>query len=179
MYGLTTTHLDSLAPSIEDSGTNPAAFFCFALICDDLFRPIPTSGIVAIGTAVANNSQCAAPKRCPRPAVFFCVTVCFGTRGDKDLHRWAHRWTQQPLETVLRTNRVDLGSFSSRCCAFRRTHTCTDPIWLLYIRLALALTLPLPSGFVPSARLLVCVSPRALRPVCYFLCVCMFWDERG
>ena len=47
-YGLATTHPDSLAPSIEDSGTNPAAFFCFALICDDLCQPIATSGIVTI-----------------------------------------------------------------------------------------------------------------------------------
>ena len=27
--GLATTQLDSLAPSIEDQGTNPAAFSCF------------------------------------------------------------------------------------------------------------------------------------------------------
>ena len=81
--------------------------------------------------------------------------------------------------TVLSTNRVDLGSFSSRCCAFRRTHTSTDPIRLLCIRLALPLTLSLPSRLAPSARLVVCVSPRPLWLVCYFPCVCMFWDERG
>ena len=52
-YGLATTHLDSLAPSIEDSGTNPAAFSCFALFCKDLFQSIPTSGIVVIGTSVS------------------------------------------------------------------------------------------------------------------------------
>ena len=83
------------------------------------------------------------------------------------------------IKTVLSANRVDVGSFSSRSCAFRRTHTSTDPIRLLCIRLALRLTLPLPSGFVPSSRFAVCVSPRALRLVCYFLGVCIFWDERG
>ena len=62
---LATTHLDSLAPSIEDAGTNPAAFSCYALIYDGLWQPIPTPGIVAIGTAVANSSQCTAPQRCP------------------------------------------------------------------------------------------------------------------
>ena len=49
---LATTHFDSLAPSIEDSGMNPAAFSCFALIYDGLRQPIPAPGIVAIGTAV-------------------------------------------------------------------------------------------------------------------------------
>ena len=81
--------------------------------------------------------------------------------------------------TVMNTNCVDLGSFSSRCCAFRRTHTSADPIRLLCIRLALPLTLLLPSGFVPSARFVVCVSPWAPWLVCCFSCVCMFWDERG
>ena len=84
------------------------------------------------------------------------------------------------LRTVLSTNRVDLGSFNSRCCVFRRTHTSSDPIRLVSIRLALRLTLPLPSGFVSSARLgIICVSPRALWLVGYFTCVCIFWDERG
>ena len=70
-------------------------------------------------------------------------------------------------------------SFSSRCCTFGRTHTSADPIRLLCIPLAIPLSFPLPSRFAPSARLVVCVSPRALRLVCYFSCVCMFWDERG
>ena len=39
--GLATTHLDSLVPSIEDPGMNPAAFSCFALSYDDLPQPIP------------------------------------------------------------------------------------------------------------------------------------------
>ena len=85
----------------------------------------------------------------------------------------------ETLATVLSTNRVDSRNFSSRCWAFRRTHTSTDPIRLLCIRLALPLTLSLPSGFAPSARLMVCVSPRALRLVGDFWCDCMFWDERG
>ena len=33
--------------------------------------------------------------------------------------------------TVMSTNRVDLRRLSSRCCAFRRTHTSADPIRLL------------------------------------------------
>ena len=55
--GLALTHLDSLAPSIEGSGTNSAAFSCFAPINDDLRQPIPAPGIVAIGTAAANSSR--------------------------------------------------------------------------------------------------------------------------
>ena len=83
------------------------------------------------------------------------------------------------IRTVLSTNRVDSGSFSSRCWAFRRTHTNADPIRLLCIRLALPLTLFLPSVFVPSARLMVGASPRALWLVGDFSRGCMFWDERG
>ena len=83
------------------------------------------------------------------------------------------------IRTVLSTNRVDLGSFSSRCCTFRRTHTSPGHIRLLCIRLALPLTLSLLSRFAPSARLVVCVLPRALWFVCYFSRVCLFWDTRG
>ena len=83
------------------------------------------------------------------------------------------------IRTVLSTSRVDLGSFSSRLCTFRRTHTSADPIRLLCIRLALRLTFFLPLRFAPSARLVVCVSPRVLWLVCWFSSVCIFWDERG
>ena len=78
------------------------------------------------------------------------------------------------IRTVLNTNRVDLESLSSRCCTFRRTHTSADPIRLLCIRPALPLTLSLPSRFAPSARLVVCVSRRALWLVCYFSFVYIF-----
>ena len=66
------------------------------------------------------------------------------------------------IRTVLNTNDVDSRSFSSRCWVFRRTHPSADPIQLLGIRLALPLALPLPSGFVPSTKLMVGASPRAL-----------------
>ena len=50
------------------------------------------------------------------------------------------------MTTAINTNRVDSGSFSSRYCAFWRTYTrSADPIRLLCIRLALPLTLSLPS----------------------------------
>ena len=83
------------------------------------------------------------------------------------------------IRTVLSTNRADLGSFSSRCCMFRRTHTSACPIRLLCIRLALPLTLSLPSRFSPSARLVVCVSPRVLRLSGNSSCDCLIWDKRG
>ena len=83
------------------------------------------------------------------------------------------------MRTVLSTNHVDSRSFSSRCWAFRRTHPSADPIRLLCIRLALPLTLSLPSGFVPSTKLMVGASPRALGLVKDFSCDCMFRDERG
>ena len=82
------------------------------------------------------------------------------------------------IRTVLSTNPMKSRSFSARCWAFRRTHTSADPIRLLCIRLALPLTLSLPSGFVPSARLMVGASPRALGLVGDFSCDCFFWDER-
>ena len=65
-------------------------------------------------------------------------------------------------------NHVDLGRFSSRCCTFRRTHTSANPIRILCIRLALTLTLSRPPGFSSCARLVVCVSPRALRLLFFF-----------
>ena len=76
-------------------------------------------------------------------------------------------------------NNNNSGSFSSRCCTFRRTHTSVDPIRILCIRLALTLTLSQPPGFASCARLMVCVSPCAVRLVGDFSCDCMFWDERG
>ena len=161
--GLATAHLDSLAPSSEDPGMNPAAFSCFALIYDDLRQPIPAPGIVAIGTAVANSSWCAVPQQALRLAGdFSCDCMFRGERGGG--------YTRQPvgpsvdtaiMTTVLSTNRVDSRSFSSRRCAFRRTHTSTDPIRLLCIRLALPLNLFLPSRFAPGTKLMVGVSPRA------------------
>ena len=157
--GLATTHLDSLAPSSEDPDMNPAAFSCFALIYDDLCQPIPAPGIVfiAIETAVANSSRCAVPQQAPRPAGD-CSCGCMFWRERGGGH------TRQPvgpsvdaaiMTTVLSTNRVDSRSFSSRSCAFRRTHTSTDPIRLLCIRLALPLTLSLPSRFAPGTKLMV------------------------
>ena len=83
------------------------------------------------------------------------------------------------IRTVLSTNRVDSGSFSSGCCAFRRTHTSADPIRLLCIRLALPLTLHLPLRFAPSARLTVGGTPCALWLVGGFSCDCMFWENSG
>ena len=82
------------------------------------------------------------------------------------------------IATVTSTNRVDLGSFCSRCCTFWRTYTSADPIGQLCIRLALPLTLSLPPQFAPSARPMVCVSPRALWLARAFMCDCTFWDER-
>ena len=80
--GLATTHLDSLAPSIEELGMNPAAFSCFAMIYDDLRQPIPAPGIVAIGTAVANSSRCPVPQQASRPAGgFSCDCMFWGERG--------------------------------------------------------------------------------------------------
>ena len=165
--GLATTHLDSLAPSIEDPGMNPAAFSCFDLIYDDLRQPIPAQGIVAIGTTVASSSRCAVPQQAPRPVgVFSCDCMFWGERGGG--------YTRQPvgpsvdtaiMTTVLSTNRVDSRSFSSRSCAFRRTHTSIDPIRLLFIRLALPLTLSLPSRFAPGTNswLVFHLGPHGLR----------------
>ena len=179
--GLATAHLDSLAPSSEDPGMNPAALFCFALIYDDLRQPIPAPGIVAIGTAVANSSWCAVPQQVPRLAGdFSCDCMFRGERGGG--------YTRQPvgpsvdtaiMTTVLSTNRVDSRSFSSRRCAFRCTHTSTDPIRLLCIRLALPLNLFLPSRFAPGTKLMVGVSPRASWLAGAFLRDCTFWDCKG
>ena len=179
--GLATAHLDSLAPSSEDPGMNPAAFSWFALIYDDLRQPMPAPSIVAIGTAVANSSSWhAVPQQAPRLAGDFSCDCMF--RGERD-----GGYTRQVgpsvdtaiMTTVLSTNRVDSRSFSSRRCAFRRTHTSTDPIRLLCIRLALPLNLFLPSRFAPGTKLMVGVSPRASWPAGAFLRDCTFWDCKG
>ena len=179
--GLATAHLDSLAPSSEDPGMNPAAFSWFALIYDDLRQPMPAPSIVAIGTAVANSSNWhAVPQQAPRLAGDFSCDCMF--RGERE-----GGYTRQVgpsvdtaiMTTVLSTNRVDSRSFSSRRCAFRRTHTSTDPIRLLCIRLALPLNLFLPSRFAPGTKLMVGVSPRASWPAGVFLRDCTFWDCKG
>ena len=179
--GLATAHLDSLAPSSEDPGMNPAAFSWFALIYDDLRQPMPAPSIVAIGTAVANSSSWhSVPQQAPRLAGDFSCDCMF--RGERE-----GGYTRQVgpsvdtaiMTTVLSTNRVDSRSFSSRRCAFRRTHTSTDPIRLLCIRLALPLNLFLPSRFAPGTKLMVGVSPRASWPAGGFLRDCTFWDCKG
>ena len=179
--GLATAHLDGLAPSSEDPGMNPAAFSWFALIYDDLRQPMPAPSIVAIGTAVANSSSWhAVPQQAPRLAGDFSCDCMF--RGERE-----GGYTRQVgpsvdtaiMTTVLSTNRVDSRSFSSRRCAFRRTHTSTDPIRLLCIRLALPLNLSLPSRFAPGTKLMVGVSPRASWPAGFFLRDCTFWDCKG
>ena len=81
--GLATAHLDSLAPSSEDPGMNPAAFSWFALIYDDLRQPTPAPSIVAIGTAVANSSSWhAVPQQAPRLAGDFSCDCMF--RGERE-----------------------------------------------------------------------------------------------
>ena len=180
--GLATAHLDTLAPSSEDPGMNPAAFSCFALIYDDLRQPMPAPSILAIGTAVANSSSWhAVPQQAPRLAGDFSCDCMF--RGERE-----GGYTRQPvgpyvdtaiMTTVLSTNRVDSRSFSSRRCTFRRTHTSTDPIRLLCIRLALPLNLFLPSRFAPGTKLMVGVSPRASWLAGAFLRDCTFRDCKG
>ena len=142
----THTPLDSFAPSIEDPGTNPAAFSCFDLINDDLRQPISAPVMIAIGTAVANSNRCAVPQQSPWPAgAFSCDCMLWGERGGGFTRQPVGPSVDTAIMTVLRTNRVDSGSFSSRGYAFRHTHTSADPVRLLCTRLALPLTLSLPS----------------------------------
>ena len=80
--------------------------------------------------------------------------------------------------TATGINHVGSGRFSSRCCTSRRTHTSAAPFRILCIRLALTLTLSRAPGFASRARLMVCVSPWALRLVGDFSCDRMFWEDR-
>ena len=82
------------------------------------------------------------------------------------------------ITTILGSNRVDPGSFGSRCCALRCTHMSADTIRLPCIRLVLPLTLSWPSGFAPRARLIIGVSLCLLRLTVDFSCDCMFGGER-
>ena len=101
--------------------------------------------------------------------------IRFGIRGEDDLlgNRWVH------LTTAMRTNRVDSASFIPRCCALRRTHTSSDLLRLLCIRLDLPLTLSLPSRLAPSARLTVGVSFCALWLAGAFSRGCTFLGREG
>ena len=176
---LATTQLTSLAPSIEDSGMNPA-FSCFVLT-NDFCQPIPAPEIVAIGTAVTSSSRCAVTRRSPWSAgAFLCGGRFWDDRGRGRTGQPVGPYRDAAImTTVVSTNRVDLGSFSSRYCAFRRTHTNADPLRLLCIRLALPLTLSLPSRFAPSPRLMVGVSLGVLWLLGPSSCGCTFWDDRG
>ena len=121
------------------------------------------------------------------PSVRLMVDGTAWTRwlsGDSSCDSWV--WekrkillTRQPVGTpvgtttvtvVMSANRVNLGRFSSRCCAFRCTHTRADPFQLLCIRLGLPLTLSLPLRLEPSARLTVGFPPRALWLARIFIC---------
>ena len=98
----------------------------------------------------------------PKACVFCFVCLYILGRDGRRTYTSGPTSGHRIIRTVLSTNRVDLGSFSSRCCTFRRTHTSADSIRLLCIRLALPLSLSLPSRLAPSARLAVGVPPRAL-----------------
>ena len=78
--GLATTHLDSMAPSIEDSGMSSAAFSCFSLT-RGLYQPIPAPAVVAIGTAIANSSWCAVRRSQWPVGAFFRNGMFFYERG--------------------------------------------------------------------------------------------------
>ena len=142
---------------------------------------MPAPSIVAIGTAVANSSSWhAVPQQAPRLAGdFSCDCMFRGKREGGYTRQVGPSVDTAIMTTVLSTNRVDSRSFSSRRCAFRRTHTSTDPIRLLCIRLALPLNLFLPSRFAPGTKLMVGVSPRASWPAGVFLRDCTFWDCKG
>ena len=122
---------------------------------------------------------CASPWALQLVVDFSCDCMFWDDRGGGLAGQLGPQVDTANIRTVLSTNHVDSRSFSSRCWAFRRTHPSADPIRLLDIRLALPLTLSLPSGFVPSTKLMVGASPRALGPVKDFSCDCMFWDDRG
>ena len=83
------------------------------------------------------------------------------------------------IMSIMTKNRVDTGRFGSQFCAFRCTHTSADPVRLLCIRLALPLTISLPSGSVLSARHTVGVSPCALWLAGFFSWDCILWYERS
>ena len=95
--GLATTHLDSLASSIEDPGRNPAAFYCFVPIYYDLRQPILAPGIVAIGTAVANSCRALCRINPHGLLGLFHVIISFGARREENLlgNRWVHLWIQE------------------------------------------------------------------------------------
>ena len=122
---------------------------------------------------------CASPWALQLVVDFSCDCMFWDDRGGGLAGQLGPQVDTANIRTVLSTNHVDSRSFSSRCWAFRRTHPSADPIRLLDIRLALPLTLSLSSGFVPSTKLMVGASPRALGPVKDFSCDCMFWDDRG
>ena len=91
---------------------------------------------------------CVSPRAMWFVGDFWCDCMVWEERGGG--------LTRQPVDlfgdtatmtTVMNTNRVDSGSFSSRCCAFRSTHTSANPIRLLCIRQVLPLTLSLLSRF--------------------------------
>ena len=87
-----------------------------------------------------------------------------------------HTHTHTPREDQCEWHRMTrmTGPDCVVMCNLINTHTHTRT-------LALPLTFSLPSRFAPSARLVVCVSPRAL---CLSLsgdssCDCLVWDKRG
>ena len=132
------------------------------LLCIRLALPLTPS----LSSRFAPNARlvvCVAPRALWLVGYFACDFTFWGEKGG--------RLTGQPvgpqvdtatITTVMSKNSVESGSFSSRCCAFWRTHTSVDLIRLLCTRLDLPLILSLPSRYAPSARLMVDVAPRAL-----------------
>ena len=123
---------------------------------NDLRQPITVPGIVTIVAAVANSSRCAVPQQPLRSAgAFSCNCMFQGEKGGGLTRQPVGPCVNTAIMTILlSTNPVDSRRFSSRGCAFRRTHTGTDPIRQVRIRLALPSTLSLPSTFAPSSKLM-------------------------
>ena len=151
-----------------------------ATLCPTSFT-LDSLFVLTICTQRKSHSLCSAPGPMTCEGFFVRLYILWDERGGGlNGQSVGPQVVSATITIVLRTNCVESGSLSSRCCALRRTHTSLDPIRLLCIQLPLPLTLSLPPQFVPSARLMACVSPRALWLVGDFfvtLCLGTMWEE--
>ena len=147
------------------------------LLCIRLALPLTLS--LPSGFVPSARLMVGASPQAPRACAGCFVLLYFCDESEGGLTPVGSQVNTATIRTILSTNRVGSGRFSSRCCAFRRTHTNADSIRLLCIRLALPLTLSLPSRFAPSARLMVDDTPCALWLVGGFSCDCNVLGKEG
>ena len=106
--------------------------YLIRLLCIQLASPL-TLFLPSRSAPSARPIVGVSPRTLRLAGAFMCRCKFWDKRGGLTRQSVGPLVDTPTITTVMSTNRVESGSFSSRCCAFRRTHTSVDPIRLLIL----------------------------------------------